>query len=93
LRLSATTKFALTCTGAGGSATQSATVTVTAAPPSVSFERESKQASRSGSFVDPDVGVDERHRVHGVGRLVRKLSPPAALKRRARIELRRRRTH
>ena len=50
--LTATTKYTLTCTGAGGTASQSATVTVSAAPPSVSISASpTSVTSGSGSTV------------------------------------------
>ena len=47
--LSATTKFMLTCTGAGGSASQSATVTTSATPPSVSISASPSSVASGGS--------------------------------------------
>jgi hypothetical protein len=47
--LTGTTKFTLTCTGAGGSATQSTTVTVSAAPPSVSLNANPTSVANGGS--------------------------------------------
>jgi trimeric autotransporter adhesin len=47
--LTATTKFMLTCTGAGGTAAQSATVTVSSSPPSVSISASPTSVSSGGS--------------------------------------------
>ena len=47
--LTATTKYMLTCTGAGGTATQAATVTVSSTPPSVTISASPTSVSSGGS--------------------------------------------